>query len=239
MKTWTTKTGQNIVRVLTGRCNCYLLINGDRHLLIDVGRRSHSARLCARLDRFGVKQESLQAVILTHSHFDHAENSAMIKEKYQTHLIAHRLEVPFLAKGENPPIQGTLPVTKVLTHLLTKPWIVRLVNYPPVPCDLVVDDVLDLERFGFRGRVLHTPGHSPGSVSVIIDDEIALVGDTLFGVWPGSVFPPFAADAKMMIKSWAKLLETECRLVLPGHGGERSRGLLERQIKVYGKKYRV
>ncbi len=231
MKTWTTKSGQNIVRLLHGRCNSYLLINREHHLLIDVGRTNNGARLCGRLDRCGVKQESLRAIVLTHCHFDHAENAAMIKEKYQTRLMAHRLETGFLAKGENPPIHGTLAWTKLLTGLLMTPWMVRLLKYPPAHCDLAVDDVLDLHDLGFHARIVHTPGHSPGSMSVVVDDEIALVGDTLFGVWPGSVFPPFAADPVVMMNSWAKLLETGCRIFLPGHGSERARHLLKQQMK--------
>jgi glyoxylase-like metal-dependent hydrolase (beta-lactamase superfamily II) len=45
---------------------------------------------------------------------------------------------------------------------------------------------------GFDAYLLNTPGHSPGSLSVFVGHEIAVVGDAMFGVAPRSVFPPFA-----------------------------------------------
>jgi glyoxylase-like metal-dependent hydrolase (beta-lactamase superfamily II) len=83
---------------------------------------------------------------------------------------------------------------------------------------------------GFNAYILHTPGHSSGSVSIIVDDEIALVGDTMFGIFPWSVFPPFADDVKQMTESWGKLLETNCRLFLPGHGTANKRSLVQKNI---------
>ena len=71
--------------------------------------------------------------------------------------------------------------------------------------------------------IMHTPGHTSGSVSVIIDDEIALVGDTMFGIFRSSVFPPFADNIPELIRSWKSLLETECSLFLPSHGREKTR----------------
>ena len=71
--------------------------------------------------------------------------------------------------------------------------------------------------------MIHTPGHTAGSMSLIIDDELAVVGDTMFGVFRWSVFPPFAEDEKLMIKSWGRLLETKCSEFIPSHGTANSR----------------
>ncbi|MGE5424588.1 MAG: hypothetical protein ACM3N9_04445 [Syntrophothermus sp.] len=79
--------------------------------------------------------------------------------------------------------------------------------------------------------LLHTPGHTAGSMSMIIDDEIALAGDTLFGVFKGSVFPPYAEDEELMIKSWKILLSTNCKLFMPSHGTSITRSLLEKSFK--------
>jgi glyoxylase-like metal-dependent hydrolase (beta-lactamase superfamily II) len=65
-------------------------------------------------------------------------------------------------------------------------------------------------------------------MSLIVDDEIALVGDCMFGVFKGSAFPPFALDVKQMIISWGKLLNTGCHLYLPSHGTADSRELVQR-----------
>lgn len=76
--------------------------------------------------------------------------------------------------------------------------------------------------------LVHTPGHTAGSVSLIVDDELALTGDTLFGVFRWSVYPPYASDAETMVRSWGKLLETKCSLFLPSHGTPIRRSLLKK-----------
>ncbi|HQG66246.1 MAG TPA: hypothetical protein PLA32_10755, partial [Smithella sp.] len=73
--------------------------------------------------------------------------------------------------------------------------------------------------------------------SVILENEIAIVGDALFGVFRGSVIPPFAADEKLMAASWGKLLKTGCFVYLPAHGTARDREALERQYEKYKRKY--
>jgi glyoxylase-like metal-dependent hydrolase (beta-lactamase superfamily II) len=75
---------------------------------------------------------------------------------------------------------------------------------------------------------MHTPGQSCGMMSVIIEEEIALVGDAMMGVYPNSIFVPFAEDADQLLMSWGKLLTTPCALFLPGHGSPISRALVEK-----------
>jgi glyoxylase-like metal-dependent hydrolase (beta-lactamase superfamily II) len=65
-------------------------------------------------------------------------------------------------------------------------------------------------------------------MSVIVGDEIAIVGDTMVGTFPGKIFPPFADDVEGVVQSWGKLLETGCRLFLPAHGSGNSRELVEK-----------
>jgi len=237
MKSWMTKSGQKIDRVLWGRCNCFLVSNGKKHLLVDTGRESKWKELSDRLDCLGVELDSLDAVILTHSHFDHAENAANIKEKYKTVLIIHKDEADYLKQGHNAIIRGTTVVTKLLTDIAGQKSIDRFFRFKPAEYDLAVESSHDLRLLGFNGYLIHTPGHSPGSLSVVIDDEIALVGDAMFGVFKGSVFPPFATDPEMTIKNWSKLLETGCSIFLPAHGSAQNRELLQQQYEKYKIKY--
>lgn len=70
-----------------------------------------------------------------------------------------------------------------------------------------------------------TPGHTCGSVSLIVDGEIAVVGDAMVG--RRSIFPPFADDVPELVRSWQKLLDTGCGLFLPAHGRAKGRETLE------------
>jgi hydroxyacylglutathione hydrolase len=225
MKTWKTKNGHKIIKVLAGRSNVYLVSYGDKNILVDTSPGSRWKKLDRRLRGMGI--ERLDALILTHTHYDHAGNATRIQGKYRTKVIVHRFEAPFLEEGDGVIPEGTHALTRFLVKRLGR-FFSRHVHYEPCRPDILVDEMLSLADCGVHARIIHTPGHSPGSMSVIVDDEIALVGDAMFGIFPWSVFPPFASDARQMAESWGKLLETGCRLFLPSHGTANGRKLVQK-----------
>ncbi len=230
MKAWETKSGHGITRVLAGRSNAFLVAHGGKCLLVDSGPGSCWKTLDRRLRRLGVGR--LDALVLTHAHYDHAGNAARLQEKYKARVIAHIVEGPFLARGENNALGGTNALTRIMVAGLGNRF-GRRARYEPCRPDIQVDPSFDLGEFGIKAQALHTPGHTPGSLSVIVDDEIALVGDAMFGIFPGSVFPPYAMDAGETVRSWGKLLATKCRLFLPAHGSANPRRLV---LKDYDKR---
>jgi len=237
MKCWITKSGITIHRVLWGRCNCYLVMNEDRFLLVDAGRDKSWKSLDRGIKRLGATKDSTIYLVLTHCHFDHAENAAIFKKTYNASIIVHKSEGDCLKNGDNPPISGAIFLTKVLIGMAARTKLLARLRYEPADYDVLVDEALSLEPLGFPGFILHTPGHSPGSISVVIDNEVAIVGDAIFGVLSGSVFPPFADDTRSMVESWKKLLDTGCGIYLPAHGWERSRHVVEGQYEKYRKVY--
>ena len=96
MKLWTTKNGQKIYQILNGRSNAFLVSSGEKYILIDTGRKNKWKELKNKLDELGVNENSMAALILTHTHFDHAENAYNIKENYKTNLIVHKSEEGFI-----------------------------------------------------------------------------------------------------------------------------------------------
>lgn len=223
MNTWKSKNGYTIIQLLSGRSNVFLLTNGEKNILIDTSPGYMWNSLVKRLKRFNVK--SIDYLILTHTHTDHAENSGRIKEVFNASVIVHKNEADRLTSGNNVIPQGTNLFTRVMVNLLAKRLASKF-NYEPCKYDFLVDTVFDLNDFGFNAYIMHTPGHTDGSMSVIIDNEVAIVGDTMFGVFKWSVFPPYADNIKQMINSWGKLLETGCNVFLPSHGSKKTRGEL-------------
>ena len=223
MKTWTTKSGYRILRVADLRSNVFLLSRGARNILVDTGSRWQWGRLETRLRSLGV--EHIDHLILTHSHYDHADNARRVKHRYGASVIVHRAEARFM-EGEGMAVPGgTNAVTRFIVGTIGRAMAARCVE--TCPCDILVDTIYDLSPFGLNAYVLPTPGHSPGSMSVVVDEEIAVVGDALFGVFRWSVLPPYAADLDRTIESWGRLLETGCELFLPGHGSAKTRAELE------------
>lgn len=237
MKEWTTTGGITVRRILSGRCNCHLIAGQKGYLLTDCGGRRRRRQLLRRLRRLGVGPGAPLTLVVTHTHFDHVQNAAEIKRKFAAGIMVHALEAEGFEQGDNPPIHGTLPLTRMMTRILNaSPWLLKRFRYGGVDADRVVEGVTDLRPLGFAATLIPTPGHSPGSMSVIVDNEIALVGDALFGIFPGSAFPPFAADPVQLVCSWKTLLDTGCSLFLPAHGRPRSRALLYRQYIKHAKR---
>lgn len=228
MRSWRTARGTEVARLLAGRSNVFLVSREGRHVLVDTSPAYRWPKLKRRLRRLGIAV--LDAVVLTHAHFDHAGSAARLQKEFAAPVIVQRAEAEALASGESILPEGTNRFTRFLVARLRRLAAGRA-RCAPCRADVLAGERLDLREYGIGACVLHTPGHTPGSQSLIVDDEIALVGDAMFGVFPGSAFPPFACDAEQLVASWGRLLGTGCRVFLPSHGAANSRRLLERDHK--------
>lgn len=228
MKVWRTARGTTITRLLAGRSNVFLVSRGGRRVLVDTGPAWEWRTLERRLRRMGIA--ALDALVLTHAHFDHAGSAARLQKAFAAPVILQCAEAEALASGESVLPGGTNRFARFLVACLRRLAAGRA-RCAPCRADVQAGERLDLGEYGINAYALHTPGHTPGSQSVVVDDEIALVGDAMFGVFPGSAFPPFATDAGRLVESWGRLLGTGCRLFLPSHGSADSRRLLERDYK--------
>lgn len=225
MKTWKTQSGYEIIQLLSGRSNVFLLTNGEKNILIDTSVSRLWNKLQRKLDKLGIN--TIDYLILTHAHFDHAANANKIRKKYNSLVIIQKEEASYLSNGDNILPNGTNLFTRPIVNILGKRLFSRF-RYEPCQYDVLVDSCFDLKDFGFNGYLIHTPGHTKGSMSLIVDNEIAIVGDSMFGVFKGSVFPPYAENPEQMVQSWGKLLETKCSLFIPSHGTENSRSLVQK-----------
>lgn len=223
----TGKSGHEIIHAGGIFFNSYLVSNCEKFILIDGGRKYFWKSLKKNLDALGVNRDNLAAFILTHTHFDHAENAARIKEVYGARIIVHESEAAYLERGDSPLPAGTVPHTRIFMKLF-KNKAQPMFRYAPAKPDIIVGESFDLGIFGFNARIIHTPGHTKGSISVIADEEAAFTGDNMVGVSERSIFPPFGDDIPGIFRSWKTLLDTGCRIFIPVHGRPRERSVLER-----------
>lgn len=148
------------------------------------------------------KRENLQveAILLTHSHWDHFVDAHVVKERTHAPLYVHPLD----QKNVEEPGSDRLPLFFPIQGV--KP-------------DFLLQDGQVVEVGNLELRVLHTPGHSPGSVCFYLHKEKTLIsGDTLFCGCYGNVQLP-TANPESMWQSLKKLaaLPPDTRVV-PGHG---------------------
>ncbi len=227
MKKWKTKNGYNIIRILSGRSNVFLLTNNQIIVLIDTCSAAYRNKLDKRLRSSGINR--IDYLILSHSHYDHADNASMIRSDYKAKVIIHREESGNLTSGKGVIPRGTNPYTRFLTDNFGRLFASR--RFETCSYDILIDDYYSMKDWGFNACIIHTPGHTPGSISVIVDDEVAIVGDAMFGIFRNSVFPPFGWDEKQLVQSWGRLLKTGCKVFLPSHGSENSRELVKKDYE--------
>lgn len=234
MKKWQTKNGIRIYQVLNGRSNSYLISNEKGNILVDNGKDSAYKSLRQNVDSINGKPLKIDLIILTHTHYDHCQNTFTISKQDHCKIAMSWKEALFARQGFSTLPKGTFRIAKIFSDLGNLIGKRRFGFRPFTPGILIVKDT-DLIEYGIS--VLQTEGHSKGSISVIVDNEIALVGDAMIGTFKNSVFPPFADDLKELIKSWGRLLETDCVAFLPGHGKEIKRELLQKEYTKYSRKF--
>lgn len=180
------------------KTNTYFIENEKSVILVDPA--SDYDLIKKKLNQIN---KPLKAILLTHAHFDHIGALDDVVAKYQVPIYMHRLEFDFLTDtykngSEKFKQYGLEPITS---------------NVSPNQLD---EGSVEIE--GFQFNVLHTPGHSPGSLSFVFD-EFAVVGDTLFKQGIGRT-DLYKGDYETLVASILdKIFELDEDLPLfPGHG---------------------
>ena len=180
--------------------NSYLLVEDRQLTLIDAGIAGSGGKILAYLRRLGRCPDELTRVLLTHSHPDHSGPLPGLNRRTGADVVIHPAE--------------THPEDNLRLR-----FSFRAPLWPKVFADRLIDDREVLPVMGGL-RVLHTPGHTPGSVCFLLEDAgVLFTGDTLFS--DGRIFRrPFFlphSSFKDYRESIERLAETEFETALSGH----------------------
>ena len=208
-----------IDRIRIGVTGCYL-VRHEGTILIDAGNSNQENRLLGAFERLGVRPEEIQLILATHGHADHVGSAAKLAEITGAPIAIHQADQEWLEKG----ILGTPPSVTRWGRMMASMFgtAESFFRFQPAAAGVVFgDEDFYLADFGIPGKVIATPGHSPGSVSVLLDNMDAFVGDQAmnglpFRTRPG--LPILAEDIEAVKESWRKMLKEELRTIYPGHG---------------------
>lgn len=178
--------------------NCYIVEdeNSKETMIIDPGNTPDN--LIELLDAMQVK---MKYIVLTHCHSDHIAGAERIRKKYGGKILIHRKDAEGLKK----------PETNLSTHIGLEPLILEE--------DARIDDEDMIHVGNLEFKVIHTPGHTAGSVSLYCEKENMLFsGDTLFrGSW-GRTDLPTSSFEEIISSITNKLINLpENTIVYPGH----------------------
>jgi glyoxylase-like metal-dependent hydrolase (beta-lactamase superfamily II) len=184
-------------------CMIFLVdIGGGESVMIDCGAGNSFDTLLENIKSVGLEPSKLKALILTHCHIDHIGAATNFKDKLDVQIVAH--------KDDTDGIEGRNP-TKTAAR-----W--YGVDYKPVPVDNILSQDQETLTFGnIEFNCIHTPGHTPGSISVYcdIEDRRILFGQDIHGPFD----PDFGSDKGKWRESMEKLLNLEADILCEGHFG--------------------
>jgi glyoxylase-like metal-dependent hydrolase (beta-lactamase superfamily II) len=207
-----------ITWIKVGMVNCYIL-KEDGCIMIDTGIPGQMKGFLRSLERNDLNVTDIELVILTHGHMDHIGLAGKIKELSKAKLAIHHQEVEWLETGISPVPPGTTQWGKLMSEIGQR---IPPIKVSPASADFTIgDDGLSLGDFGISGEVIHTPGHTSGSVSVLLNNGDVFVGDLAMSArfmrpTPGS--PIFAEDLEKVYSSWKKLVDAGAKRIFPAHG---------------------
>ena len=200
-------------RIDLGFVNAYLLQAGEDTILIDTGLAEHWARLESDLLQAECLPARLKLVVITHGDADHAGNGAELQRKYGARIAMHAGDAAMVTSGARVKRQARSLIGKLFQWLGGRVQI-KFDTFQP---DVWLEDGQQLDGYGLAAKVLHTPGHTKGSLAVLTDDGQLFAGDTLSNRQKPARAPLIENEQELQ-NSVARLKQTKARVVYPGHG---------------------
>jgi glyoxylase-like metal-dependent hydrolase (beta-lactamase superfamily II) len=208
-----------------GITKVYLLESPGGYLLIDTGYPNDFYKFLKAMKRIDVAISEIQYLLLTHHHDDHAGFSSKLVKDTGCKLMVHSEALSYLSEGRSEDISKPLNSCINLVFSVFSLYHGEY-KFPPLTVkeDYIVisgDDNEILKNIGIDGKILHTPGHTHDSISVILSDGTAFVGDAAMNILSFCKIkyrPIYIQDIDTVYKSWKKLINHGAKRIFPAHG---------------------
>lgn len=189
----------NLINVGYDSTNFYVILQGKVGLLVDVGWPGTLPKLEANLRRKDIPLQTIQYLLVTHYHPDHAGLVQEVKAK-GVRLIVLEPQLAAIPKLQSymKPINPYVPITLHDNHLLT-----------------IGESRAFLAGLGIAGEIAHTPGHSDDSVTLVLDSGEAFTGDLPSLAVVGDI------PDEVVAQSWSTIRSLNATQIYPGHGPTR------------------
>ncbi len=193
--------------------NAYL-IPGNKHILVDPGPPGSAGELLEQLSRHRVSLGDIGLIVITHGHPDHFGSAAQFKEWTQAPLAVHELDAEYVSFGTVPSVNPVTILGTIFKSMLS-------IKATAVEPDIVLQDGDKLGRYAGKGVVIQTPGHTAGSISILLPGGVCIVGDLVMrGIRARTPSMPwFAESLEDARDSLQKVVSAGAITLLAAHGG--------------------
>ena len=204
--------------------NAHLVLGVQGCLVVDAGLPGSAGRVERALRKQGLAFTDIKGIVITHAHVDHAGGAAELRERSGAPIIAHEADLPYYRREKQ---MTFCPTGSVGRYFLKTPLPHQ--DYKAFEPDVLLSgsQTYDLSKLGIEGAICHTPGHTKGSISVVLASKEALVGDLVAsGILIGGVLrlsrairPPFEDDPESVREELNRLADSGVTRFFMGHGG--------------------
>ena len=199
-----------IERVQCGKSNCYIISGNNNAVLVDTSLSPFREKI------LGVcKNKNIKLIILTHGHIDHINNAAYLSEELEAPIAIHKADYNITKDNKLEPLYAHNVLGKLVLAVLIK-GIQRMKTQPFEP-EIFLYEGLSLKGYGVNARIIELPGHTKGSIGIIVGETDIIVGDALM-----NIFYPCKSmlyeNRKAMEQSAKRISEFSGFTIYFGHG---------------------
>jgi len=200
-----------ITRIKGGTDNCYIVSNGKNAILFDTASGNNLQQVKDTCSKYDMK-----LIVLSHPHFDHAENAEELSKYFSIPVAYNELDDNIFDDYRSQPLKSYGIVGFVVLKMSLKVLKETKVTRPENRFFLKEGDTL--EDYGFPDiKVIELPGHSRGSIGLVVSDDALLVGDALDN-WIKPGVGHLYTDIEALKKTAEKIRSYGKRTYYFGHG---------------------
>jgi glyoxylase-like metal-dependent hydrolase (beta-lactamase superfamily II) len=199
-----------ITQIKGGTDNCYVVAEGGKAILIDTASGPHLDKVIAECDKYEMK-----LIVLTHVHFDHAENAAALSKRYNIPVAVSKTDEELFEDFDRQPLSSYGLVGKLVLGLSLN--VLRNTKVEKPENLIFVKEGDDLSSYGIKAKIIGLPGHTLGSIGVDVEQKHLFVGDELDN-WLRPALGHLYYDFDAIIDSAQKIKNLGERTIYYGHG---------------------
>lgn len=193
-----------------GNVNCYIIENGTNGILVDTGKREFAYKVIEACRFYNVR-----LIVLTHGHFDHAENAAQIWDSLGIPIGMNENDCNLIQSNTNQSLSAANILGKIVLSASLREFSVR--SIPVFKPGILLRDGDSLSGYGIDGRIISLPGHTDGSIGIDVDGRHLIVGDALMNMFYPTVSMLYH-NRDSMLESAGKISSIGDRTIHFGHG---------------------
>lgn len=161
-----------IKKITIGTDNCYIVSNGRDAILVDTASAPGCDKIIAECSKFNMK-----LIVLTHVHFDHAENAARIADHFNIPVAVSKEDVELFESFDKQPLFSYGLTGRIVLGLSLT--VLRNTKVEKPHNIIFIKDGDSLASYGIDAKIISLPGHTNGSIGVDVEEKSLLVGDEL------------------------------------------------------------